>query len=181
MPSRGGDKGSHSVKNLPAPLERKMQKAAYATRLRPGRVRRSDADGTLPLYEAAHRMLAIVVDAAGAFYSVQPADSRELPVFAMQYLLADAGAVITKRRIYDVLHIWEAIGLVARASGRGMWTWYGEAGYRTFRTRVLQLSANRMSCDDFVMSELSHKVSSFLSALKMCVNLRERGRQTRSV
>lgn len=162
MPRRGGDKGSHSVNisdDLPPPVththEEEMQKAPRSTR---GLARRSHDDGTLALSDAAQQILEIVVDAAGAFYSVQPADSLAFPDFAMQQLVNDAGAVITRRRIYDVLHVWEALGLVTRKSRR-VWTWYGEAGYRAFRIRVLTVARHRVSCADFVSTELSNKVS----------------------
>lgn len=119
------------------------------------------------LADASRVMLRIVVDAADAFYSVQPPDSDEAPLFLMQSLILEAGAPIVKRRVYEVLHLWEALGLVERM-GKGVYRWHGEPGYRAFRARVLA-AGDRMRCDAFVRSEVSKKGSSDPQRLALAV------------
>ena len=77
-------------------------------------LQRKPCDDRLSLADASRIMLRIVVDAADAFYSVQPPDTTEAPLFMMQALIAEAGAPVVKRRVYEVLHLWEALSLVER-------------------------------------------------------------------
>jgi len=80
------------------------------------------------------------------------------PVFLVQNLVAKSGANMHKRRVYDVLHFWEAIGLVRRGMGKGAYVWHGETGYKAFRQRLALENGNEAStCRGFVNSEVSWK------------------------
>jgi len=85
------------------------------------------------LAEVSHGILRMIVAAAEGHYNGVDAPP---PVFLVQNLVAKSGANMHKRRVYDVLHFWEAIGLVRRAQGKGAYVWHGETGYKAFRHRL---------------------------------------------
>jgi len=133
-----------------------MEKAPRSGRKVNGRqYRKKPWEGRTTLAEATRKMLRIVNNAADEFYSVQEPDTKERPTFLMQNLVDESGIYIFKRRVYEVLHLWEALGLVRRA-GKRAYTWHGEEGYRAFRERVLGASPT-LSCHAFVSSELAQR------------------------
>jgi len=125
-----------------------MERAQRSTRNRlkfgdPCRRRRSDHTRHT-LTEISQHMLRMIGDVTEAW-----TDKEGHPVFFMQQLVGQSGSNIHKRRVYEVLHFWEALGLIRRAPGRGAYTWHGEAGYNAMRAR-LEAADPDMTCPQFV-------------------------------
>jgi len=78
------------------------------------------------------------------------------PLFFVHHLIADSNGILRKRRIYQVLHVWEGIGIICRVPGQGAYHWLGEEGYNAFKARVDAADTSKPHVD-FVDSELSRK------------------------
>jgi hypothetical protein len=87
---------------------------------------------------------------------VSDKDDDGYPVFHIQKIMTQSRYQIHKRRVYEVLHFWEALGLVRRSRTRCYYVWHGEEGYLAFRQR-LQACDPATTCNEFVNSELSAK------------------------
>lgn len=134
-----------------------MERAARTSRQlaqRHRNARRRGDDVRHTLAEVSHGILRMIVAAAEGHYNGVDAPP---PVFLVQNLVAKSGANMHKRRVYDVLHFWEAIGLVRRAQGKGAYVWHGETGYKAFRHRLALQDPETSTCRGFVNSEVSWK------------------------
>jgi hypothetical protein len=139
-----------------------MERAARYSNHKPARLVRMRPAGTnFTLPEVSRKMMQALLE-AGIPFPVDPDDVNEEEeeeednVVDIHSIVASAEPTLHKRRVYEVLHYWEALGLVRRAAGRGAYTWHGPAGYKRFRAR-LAAADPATTCGDFVASELSVK------------------------